>query len=122
MYTVFLFTYPQLLASVSFFCSYDAGTLAHIWPLDHVTLSLHGPFLTNVTLAGSMIDDVSYPETPIILKDINLNGVQSVQPFSKAAKRRIRYGHHFYLGKTNILTNWETNKPILLLCCNSSGI
>lgn len=122
MYTVFFFTYPQLLASVSCFCSYDAGTLAHIWPLGHVTLSLHGPFLTNVTLAGSMIDDVSYPETPIILKDINLNGVQSVQPFSKAAKRRIRYGHHFYLGKTNILTNWETNKPILPLCCNSSGI
>ncbi|XP_031592042.2 toll-like receptor 2 [Oreochromis aureus] len=71
--------------------SYDAGTLAHIWPLGHVTLSLHGPFLTNVTLAGAMIDDVSYPETPIILKDIHLIGVQSVQPFSKAAKRRIRY-------------------------------
>lgn len=93
VYTVFLFTYLQLLASVSCFCSYDAGTLAHIWPLGHVTLSLHGPFLTNVTLAGAMIDDVSYPETPIILKDIHLIGVQSVQPFSKAAKRRIRYGH-----------------------------
>uniref|UniRef100_A0A667ZUF0 Toll-like receptor 2 n=1 Tax=Myripristis murdjan TaxID=586833 RepID=A0A667ZUF0_9TELE len=44
---------------------YDAGTLAGIWPLGRVTLSLHGPFLNNTALASDLLGDVSYPETPM---------------------------------------------------------
>ncbi|XP_005810817.1 toll-like receptor 2 type-2 [Xiphophorus maculatus] len=70
--------------------SYDSGTLGDIWPLGRVTLSLHGPFLTNVALAAAVLADVSYPETPIILQDLNLTGRQSVQPFRESANKRIR--------------------------------
>ncbi|KAM4713887.1 LOW QUALITY PROTEIN: toll-like receptor 2 [Anableps anableps] len=70
--------------------SYDSGTLGDIWPLGHVTLSLHGPFLTNVALAAAVLADVSYPETPITLEDLHLMGNQSVQPIRESAKRRIR--------------------------------
>uniref|UniRef100_A0A668A5F3 Toll-like receptor 2 n=1 Tax=Myripristis murdjan TaxID=586833 RepID=A0A668A5F3_9TELE len=34
---------------------YDAGTLAGIWPLGRVTLSLHGPFLNNTALASDLL-------------------------------------------------------------------
>ncbi|XP_033970238.1 toll-like receptor 2 [Trematomus bernacchii] len=67
---------------------YESGALAGVWPLGRVTLSLHGPFLTNIGLASDVIGDVSYPETPIILKDLHLN--QSVQPFREMASRRVR--------------------------------
>uniref|UniRef100_A0A3P9NQG9 Toll-like receptor 2 n=2 Tax=Poecilia reticulata TaxID=8081 RepID=A0A3P9NQG9_POERE len=70
--------------------SYDSGTLGDIWPLGCVTLSLHGPFLTNVALAAAVLADVSYPETPIVLKDLHLIGNQSVLPFRESAKKRIR--------------------------------
>ncbi|MEQ2178597.1 hypothetical protein GOODEAATRI_015691 [Goodea atripinnis] len=55
---------------------YDSGTLGDIWPLGHVTLSLHGPFLTNVTLAAAVLADISYPETQITLEDLHLVGNQ----------------------------------------------
>ncbi|XP_038163197.1 toll-like receptor 2 type-2 [Cyprinodon tularosa] len=69
---------------------YDSGTLGDIWPLGHITLSLQGPFLTNVTLAAAVLADISYPETLITLEDIHLIGTQSVQPFRESAKKRIR--------------------------------
>ncbi|XP_021166235.2 toll-like receptor 2 isoform X1 [Fundulus heteroclitus] len=70
---------------------YDSGTLGDIWPLGRVTLSLHGPFLTNVAVAAAVLADISYPETPITLEDLHLVGNQSVQPFRESAKRRIRH-------------------------------
>ncbi|XP_061566803.1 toll-like receptor 2 [Cololabis saira] len=69
---------------------YQSGALADIWPLGHVTLSLHGPFLTNPTLASAVLSDVSYPETPITLEDIHLTGNESAQALREAARKRIR--------------------------------
>ncbi|XP_037543055.1 toll-like receptor 2 [Nematolebias whitei] len=69
---------------------YDSGTLGNIWPLGRVTLRLHSPFLTNVALAETVLSDVSYPETPITLKDLHLVGNQSVQPLRASAQKRIR--------------------------------
>ncbi|XP_072232709.1 toll-like receptor 2 [Leuresthes tenuis] len=70
--------------------SYDSGALADIWPLGRVTLSLHGPFLTNVPLASAVLADVSYPETSVILKDLHLIGNLSVQPLRESARGRVR--------------------------------
>ncbi|XP_030609579.1 toll-like receptor 2 [Archocentrus centrarchus] len=81
----------ELTVNANNLTRYDSGTLADIWPLGCVTLALHGPFLTNLPLAGAMIGDVSYPETPITLKDILLIEIQSIQPFREAARKRIRY-------------------------------
>uniref|UniRef100_A0A3B5LQZ9 Toll-like receptor 2 n=1 Tax=Xiphophorus couchianus TaxID=32473 RepID=A0A3B5LQZ9_9TELE len=69
---------------------YDAGTFGDIWPLGHVTLSLHGPFLTNPALAAAMLNDVSYPETQLTLSDLRLAHNVSVQPF-KDSINIIRY-------------------------------
>nr|AJP16420.1 toll-like receptor 2 [Larimichthys crocea] len=69
---------------------YEPGTLADVWPLGRVTLSLRSAFLTNTALARAVLEDVSYPETPIILEDLHLIGNESVQPLTAAAKRRIR--------------------------------
>ncbi|KAM7376905.1 hypothetical protein PAMA_013603 [Pampus argenteus] len=70
---------------------YESGALANIWPLGSVTLSLHGPFLTDVALASAVLNDVSYPETHITLEDLHLVQNQSVQPFLVVARRRVRY-------------------------------
>uniref|UniRef100_A0A672YL23 Toll-like receptor 2 n=1 Tax=Sphaeramia orbicularis TaxID=375764 RepID=A0A672YL23_9TELE len=70
---------------------YEPGALADIWPLGHVYLSLHGPFLNNQSLASAMLGDVSYPETWVILENLHLATSQSLQPFREAAKKRIRY-------------------------------
>ncbi|XP_054876264.1 toll-like receptor 2 type-2 [Poeciliopsis prolifica] len=59
---------------------YDAGTFGDIWPLGRVTLSLHGPFLTNPALAAAVLNDVSYPETRLTLSDLHLAQYVSVQP------------------------------------------
>ncbi|XP_067437011.1 toll-like receptor 2 [Thunnus thynnus] len=69
---------------------YESGALAYIWPLGRVTLSLHGPFLNNTTLASAVIDDVSYPETHIVLEDLHLIGKQSVQPLTVINSRKVR--------------------------------
>ncbi|XP_044039837.1 toll-like receptor 2 type-2 [Siniperca chuatsi] len=70
---------------------YESGALADVWPLGRVTLSLHGPFLTNVALASALLDDVSYPETPIVLENLLLIANQSVQPFRATSRRRVRH-------------------------------
>ncbi|KAF1380924.1 hypothetical protein PFLUV_G00169120 [Perca fluviatilis] len=70
--------------------SYESGALGDVWPLGRVTLSLHGPFLTNTALASAVLADVTYPETPLILEDLHLIGNKSVQPFRASAKRRVR--------------------------------
>ncbi|KAG7236292.1 hypothetical protein INR49_001208 [Caranx melampygus] len=70
---------------------YEPGTLAYVWPLGRVILSLHGPFLTNVTLTSAVLADVSYPETPMILEDLHIIENRSVQAFREAAKRRVRH-------------------------------
>ncbi|XP_054863466.1 toll-like receptor 2 isoform X1 [Amphiprion ocellaris] len=70
---------------------YESGTLADIWPLGRVTLSLHGPFLTNMPVASAVLGDVSYPETPITLEDLHLIGNWSVQPLRESARKRIRH-------------------------------
>lgn len=76
-----------------FLCRYDSGTLGDIYPLGCVTLSLRGPFLTNQALASAVVSDVSYPETPMTLKDLHLIGNETVQPFRAAANKRIRFSH-----------------------------
>ncbi|XP_070849082.1 toll-like receptor 2 [Chaetodon trifascialis] len=70
---------------------YESGALGDIWPLGRVTLSLHSPFLTNAAMASAVLQDVTYPETSIVLEDLHLFGNQSVQPLKAAARRRIRY-------------------------------
>lgn len=72
-------------------CRYEPGALAAIWPLGRVVLSLHAPFLTNDHVASTMLGDVSYPETPMTLRDLNLTWIQSVQNLREAARRRIRW-------------------------------
>lgn len=72
-------------------CRYEAGALAGIWPLEGVVLSLHGPFLADQDLASTVLRDVSYPETPLVLRDLNLTWDQSVRPLRAAAKSRIRW-------------------------------
>ncbi|KAK9525112.1 hypothetical protein VZT92_017446 [Zoarces viviparus] len=69
---------------------YETGTLADVWPLGRVTLSLRGPFLTNIALASAVLGDVSYPETWLILEDLHLMRNQSVQPSREVARRRVR--------------------------------
>ncbi|XP_068426963.1 toll-like receptor 2 isoform X2 [Clinocottus analis] len=69
---------------------YEAGTLGDVWPLGRVTLSLHGPFLTNVSLASAVLRDVSYPETQLILDDLHLIGNRSVLPLRETARKRVR--------------------------------
>ncbi|CAJ1048266.1 LOW QUALITY PROTEIN: toll-like receptor 2 type-2 [Xyrichtys novacula] len=69
---------------------YESGALADIWPLGHVTLSLHGPFLTNAALASAVLADVSYPHTPLVLEDLYWMGNESARPLKETAKKRIR--------------------------------
>ncbi|XP_014853364.1 PREDICTED: toll-like receptor 2 isoform X1 [Poecilia mexicana] len=69
---------------------YDSGTFGDIWPLGRVTLSLHGPFLTNPALAAAVLNDVCYPETRLTLSDLHLAHYVSVQPF-KDSINMIRY-------------------------------
>ncbi|XP_034412679.1 toll-like receptor 2 [Cyclopterus lumpus] len=69
---------------------YETGTLADIWPLGRVTLSLHGPFVTNVSLASAVLGDVSYPETQLILEDLHLVRNQSAPAFRETARKRVR--------------------------------
>ncbi|KAM6909017.1 toll-like receptor 2 type-2 [Xenentodon cancila] len=80
----------QLTVHANNLVRYQSGALADIWPLGRVTLSLHGPFLTNATLASAVLGDVSYPETPITLEDIHLIGNESAQGLKEAARKRIR--------------------------------
>ncbi|KAG8005905.1 Toll-like receptor 2 type-1 [Nibea albiflora] len=96
---------------------YEPGTLADIWPLGRVTLSLRSAFLTNTALARAVLKDVSYPETPIILKDLHLIGNESVQPLTAAADRRIRWAQakwtdqksidEFFLQNIVVLDVWK---------------
>lgn len=69
---------------------YEPGALADIWPLGGVTLSLHRPFLTNKSLASAVLADVSYPNTPLVLEDLDMNHKGSELPLKECAKRRIR--------------------------------
>ncbi|MED6247153.1 hypothetical protein ATANTOWER_032433, partial [Ataeniobius toweri] len=66
---------------------YDSGTFGDIWPLGHVTLSLYGPFLSNIAMAAVLLDDVCYPETQITLVDLHLPHYMSVQPFKDTFRR-----------------------------------
>nr|XP_040038622.1 toll-like receptor 2 [Gasterosteus aculeatus aculeatus] len=69
---------------------YEAGALAYVWPLDRVTLRLRGPFLGNTSLASAVLGDVSYPETQLVLEDLNVMRNRSAQPFRETASRRVR--------------------------------
>ncbi|XP_075307393.1 toll-like receptor 2 type-2 [Odontesthes bonariensis] len=81
----------ELTVHASNLSSYESGALADIWPLGRVTLSIQGPFITNVTLASAVLADVSYPETSIILKDLHLIRKQSLLPIKESTRRRVRY-------------------------------
>lgn len=70
-------------------CRYEPGTLAGVWPLGGVTLSLRGPFGPD-GVASALLEDVSYPETPLVLRDLNLTGTQAVQNLRAVARRRVR--------------------------------
>ncbi|XP_070710437.1 toll-like receptor 2 [Pempheris klunzingeri] len=70
---------------------YESGALADVWPLGRVTLSLHRPFLKDITLASAVLGDVTYPETPIVVEDLHVTGRRTIQPFTATAKRRVRY-------------------------------
>lgn len=72
-------------------CRYETGALAGIWPLGGVVLGLHGPFLADQDMASTVLGDVSYPETPLVLRDLNLTLDQSVRPLRAAARSRIRW-------------------------------
>ncbi|XP_043954604.1 toll-like receptor 2 type-1 isoform X2 [Gambusia affinis] len=80
----------ELTVSANNLDRYDSGTFGDIWPLGHVTLSLHGPFLTNPALAAAVLNDVSYPDTRLTLSDLHLPHYVSVQPL-KDAINMIRY-------------------------------
>ncbi|CAL8241242.1 unnamed protein product [Merluccius merluccius] len=69
---------------------YEPGSLAYIWPLGRVLVNLRGPFLTQLDLAASLLWDVSYPETQLVLSDLILTTSQSVRPFSQTTLRRVR--------------------------------
>lgn len=84
-------------------CRYEPGALASIWPLGGVVLSLHGPFLTDRNVASSLLGDVSYPETPITLQDLDLTHNQSVQNLGAAARKRIRSGLSTFLDGVHLL-------------------
>ncbi|XP_059210221.1 toll-like receptor 2 type-2 [Centropristis striata] len=91
---------------------HESGALGDVWPLGHVTLNLHTPFLTNTSLASAVLADVSYPETPILLEDIHLIGNESVQPFREPARRRVRQlaFHNFSVSDeaiVNLLVVWD---------------
>ncbi|XP_067087009.1 toll-like receptor 2 [Osmerus mordax] len=73
---------------------YDPGSLSRPWPLGAATLSLREPFLTNQTLAEAVLDDVSYPETPLTLCDLQIAGNVSVRPFAAVARRSLRSLSH----------------------------
>lgn len=47
-----------------------------------------------MALAAAVLSDVSYPETPIALKDLHLVGNQSVQALRASAQKRIRFSHY----------------------------
>ncbi|KAG7495843.1 toll-like receptor 2 [Solea senegalensis] len=81
----------ELVVHANNLTRYESGALAYVWPLGHVTLSLRGPFLTNAALASTVLADVTYPETPIVLVDLHLLGSEAVQPLREAAKRRVRH-------------------------------
>ncbi|XP_042368210.1 toll-like receptor 2 type-2 [Plectropomus leopardus] len=103
---------------------YDSGTLADIWPLGRVTLSLHSPFLSNVTLALAVVTDVSYPETPLILEDIHLIGNESVQPFRGAARRRVRkiFFNNLAVSDEAIVNLLVVTDGVPLTCLSLDGV
>ncbi|XP_055012389.1 toll-like receptor 2 isoform X2 [Boleophthalmus pectinirostris] len=81
----------QLLVDANNLKRYDSGALAQIWPLDHVTLGLHSPFLLNQTLASAVLHDVSYPQTHLTLDNISMSTNLSVLPFREVAQKRVSW-------------------------------
>uniref|UniRef100_A0A4W5PST4 Uncharacterized protein n=1 Tax=Hucho hucho TaxID=62062 RepID=A0A4W5PST4_9TELE len=69
---------------------YDPGSLGDLWPLGVVTLHLRGPFQDNLTLVSSILHDVCYPETFLVVVDVLLTETNSVAPFSETNQRRVR--------------------------------
>ncbi|XP_070978063.1 toll-like receptor 2 [Oncorhynchus clarkii lewisi] len=69
---------------------YDPGSLGDLWPLGVVTLRLRGPFQDNATLVSSIIHDVSYSETFLVVADVLLSEKTSVAPFRETNRRRVR--------------------------------
>lgn len=87
-------------------CSrYEAGALAGIWPLGGVVLSLHWPFVAEEDVAFAVLGDVSYPETPLVLRDLNLTQDWSVRPLRAAARSRIRLVASRVLDSGPVLTS-----------------
>nr|QFE31816.1 toll-like receptor 2-2 [Sillago sinica] len=103
---------------------YEAGALADIWPLGRVSLSLHGPFLTNTTLASAVLGDVSYPETPLAVSDLHLTDYRSVQVLRAAAVRRIRYLtlHNVFLSDSAIVYLLEVMDGVPLTLISMDGV
>uniref|UniRef100_A0A668AFB3 Toll-like receptor 2 n=1 Tax=Myripristis murdjan TaxID=586833 RepID=A0A668AFB3_9TELE len=95
---------------------YDAGTLAGIWPLGRVTLSLHGPFLNNTALASDLLGDVSYPETPMVLLDLHLIGNESIQPFRETTRFRVIFKAQ--MGFFFFFFSWKKWLKLLQMNCN----
>ncbi|KAM6909413.1 toll-like receptor 2 [Xenentodon cancila] len=100
----------QLTVHANNLVRYQSGALASIWPLGHVTLKLHGPFLTDVALGSAVLSDVSYPETPITLEDIHLIKNESVQGLKEAARKRVRQ-----ISFRNLSVSDEATVGLLLL-------
>ncbi|XP_028998782.2 toll-like receptor 2 [Betta splendens] len=71
--------------------SYESETLADIWPLGRVSLSLREAFVTDIALASAVLRDLSHPETPVTLQDIQFNTNLSFQPIKEMCDRRVRY-------------------------------
>nr|XP_029511569.1 toll-like receptor 2 [Oncorhynchus nerka] len=69
---------------------YDPGSLGDVWPLGVVTLRLRGPFQDNTTLVSSILRDVSYSETFLVVADVLVSEKTSVAPFGETNRRRVR--------------------------------
>uniref|UniRef100_A0AAZ3PVS5 TIR domain-containing protein n=1 Tax=Oncorhynchus tshawytscha TaxID=74940 RepID=A0AAZ3PVS5_ONCTS len=69
---------------------YDPGSLGDLWPLGVVTLRLRGPFQDNTTLVSSILHDVSYSETFLVVADVLLSEKTSIAPFRETNRRRVR--------------------------------
>ncbi|KAK7909485.1 hypothetical protein WMY93_014169 [Mugilogobius chulae] len=81
----------QLRVDADNLTRYESGALAQIWPLDHVTVSLHSMFVSNQSLASAVLQDVSRPDTRLTLENLYLNDNRSVLPLKVVAQKRVRH-------------------------------
>ncbi|KAM6949261.1 toll-like receptor 2 [Aplochiton taeniatus] len=80
----------ELTLHANYLKRYEAGSLGSIWPLAGVSLSLHDPFLYDTKMVSAILQDVTYPETPMVLQDVHLTSDEAMQPFRVTCSKRLR--------------------------------